>query len=739
MHQVFQNPKSGKLRVKELTSPALKSGGLLVKNSFSVISPGTERGIIELSKKGMLAKAKERPDYVAKFKMLVKTKGLMAAWAVAKSKLETEIALGYSAAGKVLEVGKDVEGFKVGDRVACAGQDYASHAEFIYVPKNLAVKIPAHVKDEEAAFVTMGAIALQGIRRANLTQGEKVGVIGLGLLGQLGVRMLKAYGHPVIAFDINAERVADAKKGGADMGVVASGDSHENALNAFTDGHGVDAVLIYAAAKDDKPLKLAVDIARKEGRIVQIGNILTQIPWRDFYKKELTYLASTSYGPGRYDTSFEEGGNDYPVGFVRWTERRNMEEFLRLLADKKITLEGLVSGVFPIERAEEAYGLVFRSPASAKGATAGKQLYGILLSYPGDARPTSTLNYGLVAMSIVEPIPGTARKIINIGIIGLGSFTTSTILPHLKEAIGKDAGVRLTAVCNTTGKRADEVARAWGANYTTNDYRKILDDKNVDLVICATRHSSHAKIAEEALALDKNLYLEKPIALNDGELDRVIKAAQKSKGRLFTGFNRRFSKHFMEAKKEFTGTSPMMILYRVNYPFSEKDHWSYDLKEGGRLIGENCHFIDAFQFLFGSRPVRISGALIAPGGAVAHEENISVSIEYENGSVGTLFYSALGSFRLPKEYIEVYGGRKTMVIDNFKNAKIFHPDKTRNVSLWYQDKGYTRELQTFIDVIKNGKPSPFSLQDLRDVHVATFRMVDAVREKKIIELEISRN
>ncbi|MBI2027375.1 MAG: zinc-binding dehydrogenase, partial [Deltaproteobacteria bacterium] len=213
-----------------------------------------------------------------------------------------------------------------------------------------------------------------------------VGVIGLGLLGQLGVRMLKAYGHPVIAFDISAERVADAKKGGADMGVVASGDSHENALNAFTDGHGVDAVLIYAAAKDDKPLKLAVDIARKEGRIVQIGNILTQIPWRDFYKKELTYLASTSYGPGRYDTSFEEGGNDYPVGFVRWTERRNMEEFLRLLADKKITLEGLVSGVFPIERAEEAYGLVFRSPASAKGATAGKQLYGILLSYPGDAR-----------------------------------------------------------------------------------------------------------------------------------------------------------------------------------------------------------------------------------------------------------------------------------------------------------------------------------------------------------------
>lgn len=724
MKQVFENPKTGKLTVKELISPKAKAGGLLVKNRFSVISPGTERGIIELSKKGMLAKAKERPDYVQKFKMLVKTKGLMAAWAVAKSKLETEIALGYSTAGKVLEVGKDVEGFKIGDRVACAGQDYASHAEFIYVPKNLAVKIPANVKDEEAAFATMGSIVLQGIRRANLSHGEKVGVVGLGLLGQMGVRILKAYGHPVIAFDVNAERVRDAEKGGADKGVIVGAGSYEHAVHEFTNGHGVDAVLIYAAAKDDKPLRLAVDVCRKEGRIVQIGNILTQIPWRDFYKKELTYLASTSYGPGRYDPSFEEGGNDYPIGFVRWTEQRNMEEFLRLLADKKMTLDGLVSGTFPIDKAEEAYELVF-GPGS-------KQLYGILLSYSEDTQPTATLNYG-PAMSIVDPAPGAAKKNINIGIIGLGSFTTSTILPHLKEAMGKHPDVHLRGVANTTGRKADQVAKQWGAHYATNDYRKILEDKNIDLVICATRHSSHAKMAEEALALDKNLYLEKPIALNDEELDRVIHAAEKSKGRLFTGFNRRFSAHFMEAKKEFT-EAPMMILYRVNYPFAERDHWSYDLKEGGRLIGEDCHFVDAFQFLFHSRPQRISGALIAPGGAVAYEENVSVSIEYANGSVGTLFYSALGSFRLPKEYIEIYGGGKAMVIDNFKSAKIFYPDTTRNVSLWHQDKGYTRQLETFINVIERGEPSPFSLQDLRDVHIATFRMVDAVKEKKIIEL-----
>lgn len=751
MKQIFENPKTGKLSVKELVSPRAKAGGLLVKNKFSVISPGTERSIIELSQKSLLSKAKERPDYVQKFIMLVKTKGIAAAWQVAKSKLESEIALGYSTAGTVYEIGRGVEGFRAGDRVAAAGQDYASHAEFIFVPKNLAVKIPNNVRDEEAAFATMGAIVLQGIRRANLSQGEKVAVIGLGLLGQLAVRMLKAYGHPVLGFDVNKERVSDAVKAGADAGVHVGAESEENAVNGFTSGEGVDAVLIYAAAKDDKPLRLAVRVCRKEGRIVQIGNILTQIPWRDFYKKELSYLSSTSYGPGRYDPEFEEKGHDYPLGFVRWTERRNMEEFLRLLVSKKMTLDGLISATFPINEAEKAYELVFQSSRSKKSASVnatagkpfdraqGKQVYGILLSYPADAKPTTILNYGSPAPGVGPERFALAQKTINIGLIGLGSFTLSTILPHLKEAADKNKEIRLSAICNSTGKKADEVARQWGANYVTNyvtnDYRKVLEDKNINLVICATRHSSHAKIAEEALSLDKNIYVEKPIALNDEELEKVIKAAEKSRGRLFTGFNRRFSTHFMEARKEFAGTAPMMILYRVNYPFSERDHWSYDLAEGGRLIGEDCHFVDAFQFLFASRPKRISGALIAPGGAISHEENVSVSIEYANGSVGTLFYSGLGSFRLPKEYIEIYGGGKAMVIDNFKKATLFRSDKQRNLSLWHQDKGYTRQLETFINVIKNGEPSPFTLAELRDVHMATFRMVDALRERRTIEFK----
>lgn len=720
MKQVFQNPKSGKTKIEEITSPVLKSGGILVKTHFSLISPGTERGIIELSKKGLLQKAKERPDYVQKFFMLAKTKGIMAAWQVAKSKLESDIALGYSASGKAIEVGKGVEEFKAGDRVAVAGQNYASHAEIIFAPNNLCVKIPENVRDEEAAFVTLGAIAMQGIRRAKLSSGEKVAVIGAGLLGQLAGRILKAYGHPVIVFDIDSQKIDFAEKNGVDCGVILGKGDYENTIEKFTDGKGIDAVLIYAASKDDSPLKLAVDICREKGRIVQIGNILTNIPWRDFYKKELDYRASCSYGPGRYDQNYEEKGEDYPFGYVRWTEKRNMEEFLRLISDKRLSVNNLISGTFPIEKAEKAYEIV----SNPKGL-----IYGILLSYSKEIKRTDFIK-------IEQPIglkPEILKKTINIGIIGLGSFALSTILPHLKEVKSKDKDIRLYAVCNSTGQKAKEIAKKWEAEYITNDYRKLIDDKNIDLIICATRHSSHAKIAKEALLANKNIYVEKPVALNEAELKEVMEAAKKSKGRIFVGFNRRFSTHFLKAKEEFNSTSPMMIMYRVSYPFSEKDHWSYELKEGGRIIGEDCHFIDAFQYLINSRPKRIYTSVIPIGGQVAHDENIAVNIEYENNSLGTIFYSALGSFRLPKEYIEIYGNGKAMVIDNFKNAKLFESTRVKNLSLWHQDKGYTRELEVFIDAVKNGKPSPFTLQEINDVHLTIFKVAESLKNKKIIE------
>lgn len=710
MKQVFQNPKSGKTLVHEITAPVLKSGGILVKNHFSVISAGTERGIIELSKKSIFEKAKERPDYIQKFFGMIKSQGLAAAWRMAQSKLATDIALGYSSAGSVRAVGASVGGFAVGDRVACAGQDYASHAEYIFVPKNLAVKIPDGVSERDAAFVTLGSIAMQGIRRAELTPGECVGVVGLGLLGQLAVRMLKAYGHPVMGFDVNPAQVEFALKNGLDCGhVIGSGDA-EQAVSAFTNGRGMDAVLIYASAKTDDPLTLAVSISRDRGRVVQIGNIKTDIPWRDFYAKELTYLSSRSYGPGRYDRNYEEGGVDYPISHVRWTERRNMEEFLRLLADKEISVENLVTRTFDIADAESAYALV-QQPEGL--------LHGLVLAYPDNTEQTSRID--------LSGAPGATQKPQNeivIGLIGMGSFMQSTILPHLKEV----GGVRVKAIAHTKGLPAKKLAESIGASMVTSDYHDLIRDPEINLIICATRHSTHASIAIEVLKANKNLYMEKPLALNGDDLREVLQAARQSTGRLLVGFNRRFSKHSIVARQTFASSStPLQIMYRVNAGPLEPSHWSYDPREGGRILGEACHFTHLLNYFTGSVPRRISLAAIPAGRAIAHEEDFSLTIEYANGSLGTVVYSALGNFKLPKEYIEIYGSGNIMTIDNFKSGHITGSVRTEKINLWRQDKGYTREMAELIAAMRDGKPSPMSLEEIDLAHRTIFAAMESLK------------
>lgn len=719
MKQVFQNPKSGKTRIEEITPPILRSGGVLVRNRFSVISPGTERNIIALSKKNLIQKAKERPDYVRKFFMLIKTKGFRWAWNVAQTKLSRDIALGYSSAGDVVASGRDAEEFRAGDRVACAGQDYASHAEFVAVPKNLCVKIPHGVRYEDAAFATIGAIALQGIRRAELTPGESVAVVGLGLLGQLAVRILRAYGHPVIGFDINPEQVSFVKKNkDVAAGVIGKDNSEsESMVQKFTNGYGADAVLIYASAKTDAPLKFAVSISRKQGRIVQIGNILTNIPWRDFYPKELKYISSNSYGPGRYDEEYEAGGHDYPYGYVRWTERRNIEEFLRLLSEKRVSVSDLVTETFPIEKAEAAYDLVMRPHGL---------VHGVLISYPDGGEPKNTISFINPKTAAAS---GKQTGEIGIGLIGLGSFMKSEILPHLKKV----CGVSVRGIAHSRGLEAKETAAEWKAEYITSDYQNLFSDKNIDVIICATRHSSHARIAKEALLAGKHVYVEKPIALNEEELREVIEAAEKSGKMLFTGFNRRFSRHFIEAKKEFQNSqTPLQILYRVNYPLT--NHWLLNPKEGGVVVGEACHFADAFQFLSGSRPARVSGNAVPVGGAVPHEQNFTFTIEHENGSLGTLVYSGLGNFRLPKEYIEIYGGGTVMVIDNFQRANILSSNGTRRINLSRQHKGYLEELVALRDAIRSGGQPPIPLEELYLSHRAIFKVAEAIKTGRVVEL-----
>lgn len=710
MKQVFQNPKSGKTKIKNVIPPSLKRGGVLVKTEFSLISPGTERNIVSVSKKNLLEKARERPDYVQKFFTLWKTKGLKAALEVAKSKLDTDIALGYSASGTVLEVAGDMEGFQPGDRVACAGQDYASHAEFIFVPKNLCVKIPEKVSSDSAAFATIGAIVLQGIRQAELSEGETVGVIGLGFLGQIAARVLKSYGYNVIGFDVAKNKIDKALQSGLNHAILLDGSNYEEKIKGITSGLGVDAVLIYASAKTDDPLKVAVNICRDRGRIVQIGNVISNIPWREFYKKELSYKASRSYGPGRYDQNYEEKGNDYPLGYVRWTEKRNMEEFLRLLNSGMLQIQDLISGVYGIDEGERAYKEILNPK--------NKSVFGILLKY----NPDPVYDKKII-VSAAKDLNRTAS--VNIGLVGLGSFALSTILPHLREL--KDQSVRLYAIATPTSKKVEQVVKAWDVEYVTNDYQELLKDEKINLIICATRHSSHAKIVEDALKYHKNVYVEKPLALTEDDLAKVLSAAENSRGRLFVGFNRRFSKHIIAAKKAFANSQPKMILYRINSPKLESDHWSYRPEEGGRLLGECCHFVDLLNFLTESKPTKISANIIPIQGAVEHEENIIISIEYADGSTGAIFYSALGNFKLPKEYLEIYGSGKIMVIKNFKNAEIISAGKTEKINLWHQNKGYTEELKAIIEAIKNGKPSPMTLEEIKDSHLAVFQALESFK------------
>ncbi|HMB17658.1 MAG TPA: bi-domain-containing oxidoreductase [Candidatus Paceibacterota bacterium] len=722
MYQVFQNPKSGKTKVKNITPPKLKKGGIIVNNKYSLISPGTEKGLIELSKKGLLQKAKERPDYVKKFIKLAKTKGIKAAWQMAQAKLSTEIPLGYSTSGNVEKVADDVEGFQAGDRVACAGQDYASHAEKVFIPKNLAVKIPKNVTDKEASFATLGSIALHGIHQADLKPGESVAVIGLGLLGQLATRMLKAYGHPVIGFDVKKRPLDYAKKhSDIDYAVKTEKKSYQSVLSKLTDGQGVDAVLIYASAKNSKPIELASKIARDRGKIVQIGNTDPDIPWRTFYQKELSFNSSRSYGPGRYDKSYEEEGNDYPIGHVRFTERRNMKEFLRLLDDDKIKVEDLLTAEFDIEEAHQAYDMIMNSK---------KQIFGLLLKYPEKKKKED--EDVIVLTDNPTPLPG--REEVNIGIIGLGSFATSTILPHLKNV--KDETVNLIGVANTTGNKAKDIGKEWDAEYVTNDYKKLIEDKRINMIICATRHSSHAKMAQEILKAGKNLYIEKPIALNKKDLKDIVNAAQGSRARLLVGFNRRFSKHFKRAYKEFGETSvPTMINYRINYPFEDKEHWSYDPDEGGRIIGEMSHFAHAFRYITDSRPTRVYASVVPTGEGVQREENAVINIEFEDGSIGNIFYSALGSNQVSKEYIEIYGGNKIMTVDDFKKGMLYHHEDKEKIKFRHQDKGYDAELQEFIQSIREGKPSPMTLEEIIDAHLAIFAAYHSYKDGEVKEIE----
>ncbi len=709
--------KKGTMHVEEVPEPALKGGGVIVRNEYSLISAGTERSSVQKRKESMLSKVRSNPDMVKLVMQQMRQQGVLHVYRKVMTKLEAFGPLGYSSAGTVIGVAGDVDDFAVGDRVACGGSS-ANHAEVLFVPKNLCVKVPTGLSMQEAAFTTVGAIALQGVRLAAPTLGETVAVIGLGLVGQLTVQILKAAGCSVIGIDIDTRAVALAKTLGADAAFHRPSRGLMADIQSQTHGLGVDAIVITAATKSSDPVQLAGEIARDKARVVLVGDVGISIPRAPYYMKELDFRISRSYGPGRYDKSYEEKGQDYPVGYVRWTEKRNMEEFLRLVNGKKVNVEKLTTHTFPIAEALKAYSMIARGT---------KERYiGVLLEYPHEKK--STLN----SVSVAPPRKSTGS--LSVGFIGAGNFAQSSLIPFINTK-----KVTLRGVCTSNGLNAKNVARKFGFEFATTDPREIYASKDIDTVFIATRHNLHASLCVQAMKNHKHVFVEKPLALNEKDLSDVIKAHDAAKKqshlRFMVGYNRRFSSSVRQAKDFFAGAAePMLINYRVNAGFLPKEHWTQDPVEGGgRIIGEVCHFIDTIQYITDGEPASVFAQSLSMSGERSQSDNIAVTIRFSNGSVGVISYLANGDSALPKERIEIFSGGKTAIIDNFKVLETYQGGTRKVHETTSGEKGHEAEVEEFVNSIHLAKDLiPFD--SLVATSRATFKIIESLESGLPVEL-----
>ncbi len=719
MKQVAIESKKGTMLVDEVPDPALRSGGVIVRNNFSLISAGTERSSVQKRQEGMLAKAKANPELVKGVFQQMKQQGVLATYKKVMTRMGAFGAMGYSSAGTVLAVANDIEDFIPGDQVACAGGGYASHAELIFVPKNLCAKIPVGVAMEDAAYTTVGAIALQGVRQAAPTLGETIVVIGLGLVGQLTVQILKAAGCRVIGLDIDKHAAALAKSLGADAAFSRASASIVKDVLSFTHGYGADAVIITAATKSSDPVQLAGELCRDKGRVVLVGDVGLTLPRAPYYMKELDFRLSRSYGPGRYDHSYEEKGFDYPIGYVRWTEKRNMEEFLRLLQQKKVDVQKLTTHTFPIDDAVKAYQLISGKPR--------ERYLGVLIEYPQQVKRE--------VVKKVVLVPSEAKTgALSIGFIGAGNFAQASLLPPLA---GKN--VTLKGVCTGSGLNAKNAARQFGFEFATTDPKEIYASDAIDAVFIATRHNLHAPMCAQAIKHNKHVFVEKPLALNDADLDAVVKAYNASLKhaslRFLVGFNRRFSPTVRKAKEFFANTSePMMVTYRVNAGFLPKNHWTQDPVEGGgRIIGEVCHFIDTIQFLTGGLPVRVFAQSLSLKGSRTQSDNVAITLQLSNGSAGVIAYLANGDTAVSKEYIEMYAGGKTAVLDNFKRLEMYEGGTRKVHDSSVIEKGHKTEVEEFVEAIHTGHDL-VSFESLVTTTRATFRILESLETGVPVEV-----
>lgn len=721
MKQVSQNYRTGKIKLEDVDLPALRKGGLLVRTHYSVISAGTEGMKVKEGKMSFLGKARARPDQVKKVLNTLRQQGFVATYQKVMNKLDSLTPLGYSLSGEVIAVSDGADEFHVGQRVACAGAGYANHAEINFIPKNLAVAVPADVSMKHAAFATVGAIALQGYRQAEMQLGETACVIGLGLLGQLLVQILRAGGMHVIGVDLVKTRCELAEKLGATAAMTPEDPSLLSTARRLTGGNGVDCVFLTAGGTSNAPVELAVEMARDRARIVDIGKMKLDLPWNEYYLKELDVRFSRSYGPGRYDPTYEEKGGDYPIGYVRWTERRNLSSFLELVAENKVQLDPIVSSVREFSEAEQVY----QELAEGKG-----NALGTVFKHTVNNEKAERSRYPVSSTAVLRPA---AAGKVRFGVIGAGNYASSMLLPHLQK---KD-DVELVAVATASSLSAQNAFRKFGFRTATTDYKEILDNEDIDAVIIATRHSSHANLVAEALRKGKATYVEKPLAISTEGLELVRQAIVDSgNDRLMVGFNRRFSPLAKQIAQRIQGKHfPLMLHYRVHAGQLDRGSWYLDSAEGSRFVGEAGHFFDLLSYLVGSRPVSVAAMSLRPEKTSRDDlENAAVSVQFEDGSVGNLLYLTQGGAKVPKEYLELFGGGRTAQLNNFESLALFDQDNQKILKAGRVDKGQKSELEALIQAVKTGGPMPIPIESLFDTTLTTLAAMKSVQTGNRVEL-----
>lgn len=732
MKQVLQHARTGEVTVEEVPAPQLLPGCALVHIAASVVSAGTERASSEFARKSLLHKAKSRPDLVREVISKVQRDGILSAVQAVRSRLDQPQNPGYSSAGTVIAVGEGVTDIQPGDRVACAGAGIAMHAEIACVPRLLLAPIPASdplsdgVPFDEAAFATLGAVALHGIRTSEARLGDLVAVIGLGLLGQLTVQLLKAAGCRVLGMDLDGTRAELARGLGADE-IASAPSAFRDLCFEVSAGCGVDAVLITAETASSDPVNLAGAIARDRAVVVAVGTVGMQIERKTYYEKELDFRISRSYGPGRYDTAYEQKGRDYPIGYVRWTETRNMQAFLQLLAQKKIDVGSLITHRFPVERAKIAYNLIT--------GKLHERFLGVVIQYSGNSEAIQTLSL-VVRPQVAQR--SHSREGARVGLLGAGGFASSTLIPAMKAS----SATSFISVCAATGSHAQHAAQKFGFGDCTTDDAGLIRNSDIDTVVIATRHHLHASQVLAALAAGKNVFCEKPLCLIERELREIVGAYLQiepvDRPALMIGFNRRFAPMVAEMKSFLDSISePLALNYRINAGYLPPDHWVNDREQGGgRILGEVCHFVDLLMFLVGSPIVEVAARAVGNSGRYSGD-NVLISLRFASGSEGTISYLANGDRSFSKERLEVFGGGAAVVLDDFRRLELFRNGRKKTVnSRWRQDKGHVHEWAAFVGSLQPGSEPAIRFEDLTCSTLATLCIDESLATGKSVAVDI---